>query len=171
MNGHGIGQDLPTVEELLEELPIPEELLLREGQNVILNDRIDVAFGQKGTLTYEISGVLGQRYVNTYWNGDFRNPVSKEQIPGAALRILRIQLFKTMADGGRGLSVDLVMQGEPYVQEVLGTGQLAAMFAAKEKIAANTTLEIEVENVSPDTNYEVSITLFGEMRETGEVRK
>lgn len=161
-----LGQDLPTVEELLDELPVPEELLLREGQNVILNDSVDINHGTKGKLTYEISGVLGQRYVNTYWNGNFREKTTKESLPNAALKILNIFLFKTKEDGGRGLKVDLLMLGAPYVQEVLGTGQLAAMFAAKERIGANTTLVIEVENVHPTEDYEVSITLFGEMRTT-----
>lgn len=151
--------------EALEELPIPEELIVREGQNVVLNDREIVAQGQKATLTYEIPGVLGMRFINTYWNADFRNPTTKARLPDAPIRVRHIKVFKAKDDGGRGLDVDLIMQGEPYVQEILGTGQLGALWSAKERIAANTTLEIEVENVDPADDIEVSLTLLGEMRE------
>ena len=155
-------------EQELERLPIPDELLLREGQNVILNDDLNVEHGQKATLTFEIPGVLGQRYVNTYLNGSIRDETTKKRLTDPAIRIEFIKLFKPKEDGGRGLDVDLVMQGSPYWQDIVGTGELASMLAAKERIAANTTLEIGIENVSPDTDYDVSITLLGEMRFTRE---
>ena len=134
---------------------------IETGQNVILNDSKEIAFGQKATLNYTVPANYQYEFITTFITG-WRIPV---RTPATVCRINKISLYKPKGQGGQGRPIDLLGQGEPYWEELIGTAQLAFLLAVREQIAGGSKIEIVVENLDGQNSITASITLVGEMRE------
>ena len=130
------------------------------GQNVILNDSVEIAFGQKGTLNYNVPANFQYEFITTFITGH-RIPV---RTPQTVCRILAIMLYKPKGQGGQGRPINLLGQGFPYWEELIGTAQLAFLLAVREQIAGGSKIEIQVENLDAQKSVTCSITLVGEVR-------
>jgi len=132
------------------------------GQNVILNDSAEIAFGQKATLNYKVPANYQYEFITTFITGH-RIPV---RTPQTVCRIISIMLYKPKGLGGQGRPINLLGQGFPYWEELIGTAQLAFLLAVREQIAGGSNIEIQVENLDAQNAVTCSITLVGEIRET-----
>lgn len=131
------------------------------GQNVILNDSKTVLHQNKSKLNFKVPANYQYEFITTFITG-WRVPVRD---PQTVCRIESILLYKPKGEGGQGRPINLLGQGQPYWEELIGTAQLAFLLAVREQIAGGSNIEIIVANLDTQNDVTCSITLVGEVRE------
>lgn len=143
--------------------PIPESLVLREGQNQILEDSTGALVHGAGatTLEFNIPGVSGQGFFLAYIN---RRKVP--ETPDVPVRVANIMVRRPREKGGRGEQINMILQGQPYVDSIMGDGRETFLLFALEALEPKSVVSMDVSNVDPANDLlDFSVVLVGELRD------